>query len=87
METRTYYLNEVTLDYNKRLFTTKKISRSEDAASVAREMYKHSNCNLDLKEYFFVIFLNKAQIKFKKYNTIGNVFLVNLWFFELIYKS
>jgi DNA repair protein RadC len=61
MESKPNFLNEITLHYQKQLFSTKKVSSSQDAATIAREMYSHSGCALELKEYFFIMLLNRAN--------------------------
>ncbi len=55
------HLNEITLEYTKRLFSNTGVKCSSDAANVAREIYGNTNSKIDLKEYFFVICLNRAN--------------------------
>lgn len=55
------FINEITLGYTKKLFTHSKISSSDFASKVAREVYAHTGSNIELKEYFFALFLNRAN--------------------------
>lgn len=61
------YLNEISLDYNRKLFSLVKITNSKDAATISREMYQHSKSKIDLKEYFFMMLLNRTN------NVIGYI--------------
>jgi DNA repair protein RadC len=61
MKTRTNFINELTINYNKKLFCSKKIYTSCDAERVIREIYSTSNSTIEVKEYFFIILLNRAN--------------------------
>ena len=54
-------LREITIKYHRKMKQSSKISKSEDASSVARQIYKLSGSNIELKEYFFVMFLDRAN--------------------------
>ena len=56
------YLNELVINYNKKLFNNTSVNTSCVAAKIAREIYKQTQSNIDLKEYFFVIILNRANL-------------------------
>jgi DNA repair protein RadC len=55
------HVNEITLNYKRRTLDLGKINCSQDAFKVATSIYQKSHANLDLKEFFFVIFLNRAN--------------------------
>lgn len=54
-------LNEISIKYTKQLAINKKITGSNKAYEVAKSIYNLTGSNMDLKEYFFVIYLNRAN--------------------------
>jgi DNA repair protein RadC len=56
-----YFINEVTVQYKKVTFTNQKILSSADAAVIAREVYQKTDSHIELKEYFFILLLNRAN--------------------------
>lgn len=54
-------VNEITIKYKHRKILGDKITSSKDAHLVARKIYKQSDSNISLKEYFFIILLNRAN--------------------------
>lgn len=54
-------LNELVVKYKPKKFTFPKVSCSNDAYGIARKVYELSNCELELKEYFFLLLLNRAN--------------------------
>ena len=61
MKSQANFINELTINYNKKLFCSKKINSSHDSERVAREIYSISNSSIEVKEYFFIILLNRAN--------------------------
>jgi DNA repair protein RadC len=61
MKSQANFINELTINYNKKLFCSKKINSSHDSERVAREIYSITNSNIEVKEYFFIILLNRAN--------------------------
>jgi DNA repair protein RadC len=61
METTETYLNELSITYTKKLFNQVSIKCSRDAELVIRDMYNHTKSEIELKEYFFIILLNRAN--------------------------
>jgi len=61
MSTKSHHIREISVRYEKKLVNTKGIRSSLDAANTAREIYDHTESHLELKEYFFCIFLNRAN--------------------------
>ena len=61
MKTAKNFINEVQLEFQKKLFSTNKITSPADAAELSREIYISTNSRIELKEYFFVIMLNRAN--------------------------
>ena len=61
MKTLDTYLNEITVSYSKKQFTSTTIKTSANVQEVARQMFDHCNCQMELKEYFFIILLNRAN--------------------------
>ena len=55
------FINEVHLDFQKKLFTRNRVTCSDVVAEVAREIYTTTNSKIELKEYFFMIMLNQAN--------------------------
>jgi DNA repair protein RadC len=53
------FINEVHLDFQKKLFTSNRITCSDVVADVAREIYTTTKSKIELKEYFFMIMLNQ----------------------------
>jgi len=61
MEAENKYLNEITVSYSKKRFTSTAVKSSKDVQAVAREIFNKCKCQLELKEYFFIILLNRAN--------------------------
>ena len=55
------FINEVQLEFEKKLFSVKKVTTSADAAEISREIYHATYSKIELKEYFFIIMLNRAN--------------------------
>jgi DNA repair protein RadC len=55
------FLNEIRIEYTQKVFSSTTIMSSEAASKVAREMYEITESKLELKEYFFMILLNRAN--------------------------
>jgi DNA repair protein RadC len=61
MKNQTTFLNELSINYNKKLFSNTTINNSRTAELVIKEMYHQTSSNIELKEYFFIILLNRAN--------------------------
>jgi DNA repair protein RadC len=61
MKTTQNFINEVQLEFQKKLFSKNRITSSSNAAALAQEVYRKSNACIELKEYFFVFMLNRAN--------------------------
>jgi DNA repair protein RadC len=61
METTNNFINEIQLEFQKKLFSRNKITTPGDAAEVSREIFIASYSRIELKEYFFMIMLNRAN--------------------------
>lgn len=61
MKTNETYLNELSITYNKKLFSDIIIKNSNTTELVVREIYKQTSSEIELKEYFFIILLNRAN--------------------------
>lgn len=61
METTETYLNELSISYHKKLFSHTSIKNSKDAELVIRDIYNQTSSEIELKEYFFIILLNRAN--------------------------
>lgn len=61
MKTKTNYINELTINYNKKLFSSNRITCSKDAEQIIREIYFKTSSKIEVKEYFFIILLNRAN--------------------------
>lgn len=61
MKTNETYLNELSITYNKKLFSDITIKNSNTTELVVREIYKQTSSEIELKEYFFIILLNRAN--------------------------
>lgn len=61
MKTNETYLNELSITYNKKLFSDITIKNSNTTELVVREIYKQTLSEIELKEYFFIILLNRAN--------------------------
>ena len=55
------FINELSMSYTKKLFSCTMITCSKDAETVAREVFFHTDADVGVKEYFFVILLNRAN--------------------------
>jgi DNA repair protein RadC len=55
------FINEVQLDFQKKLFSKNKITSSNSAAELSREIFNATKSCIELKEYFFVIMLNQSN--------------------------
>lgn len=54
-------VNEIFIKYKHRKILGDQISHSAAAYSVVKKIYKQSGSNIQLKEYFFVVMLNRAN--------------------------
>lgn len=54
-------INEISLVYNQRVCSIKQVSCSDDAANAAREFFQKNDNQITLKEYFYIILLNRAN--------------------------
>jgi DNA repair protein RadC len=54
-------ISEISLVYERKKCSYEKITCSIDASEAARSFYLGNNAQLDLKEYFYVILLNRAN--------------------------
>jgi DNA repair protein RadC len=61
MKTKTNFINELSINYNKKLFSTNRINCSHDVEQIIREIYTQTSSGIELKEYFFIMFLNRAN--------------------------
>ena len=61
MKTTSTYLNELSITYNKKLFSNTSINNSNTTARLIREIYEQTSSEIELKEYFFIILLNRAN--------------------------
>ena len=61
MKTTSSLLNELSITYTKKLFSNTSITNSKAANSLIREMYQHTSSEVELKEYFFIVLLNRAN--------------------------
>lgn len=61
MKTTTTYLNELSITYNKKLFSNTTINNSNTTEKLIREIYEQTSSEIELKEYFFIILLNRAN--------------------------
>lgn len=61
MNTTENFLNEISIQYNKKLFSRLKIKASVDVEQVARQIYAVTDSQIEVKEYFFIILLNRAN--------------------------
>jgi len=55
------FLNEIHIQYNKKLFSSTCIKTSSDVHLVAKEIFSNTDSQIELKEYFFVILLNRTN--------------------------
>lgn len=55
------HIHEITVQYSKKSYSEGSIKRSKDAEDAAREIFKLTNSQMELREYFFIIMLNKAN--------------------------
>ncbi len=54
-------INEISVSYTKKQFTSTTIKTSAQAYEVAKEMYSAGKCQMELKEYFYIMLLNRAN--------------------------
>jgi DNA repair protein RadC len=54
-------LNEISISYTKSSNTDISITTATKAVEVARQIYTLSECNMDIKEYFFILLLNRSN--------------------------
>ncbi|MCB0478237.1 MAG: JAB domain-containing protein [Crocinitomicaceae bacterium] len=54
-------LNEIQLSYKNKVAKKPKITCSQVAREVVQNIYKEVKCEMDLKEYFFIVFLNRRN--------------------------
>lgn len=54
-------IKEISLSYKSKECSVEKISCSIDAYETARQIYQKSECEIELKEYFYIILLNRAN--------------------------
>lgn len=61
MTTNQSNINEISVSYKMNKLSGRKITNAELADTYAREMYYQTGCEIELKEYFFIILLNRAN--------------------------
>ena len=61
METTTRFINEIAIKYTRRTFTNTSIKNSLEASHFIREVYNTTESEIELKEYFFILLLNRAN--------------------------
>lgn len=61
MKAATNYLNEITIQYEKKLFGNFAVKTSKDAEIIAREIYAITGSKIEVKEYFFILLINRAH--------------------------
>jgi len=54
-------VNEITIHYKRKSWDQDKITNSQKAYVLARKAYNETRSLLDLKEYFFVLYVNQAN--------------------------
>lgn len=54
-----FTINEIKLSYRKQEFFTKRITSSMDAYNISREIMLKDECEPELKEYFYIMLLNR----------------------------
>lgn len=52
-------LNEISIKYSLGNKVSKSITNSKEAAELVREIYQKTESHLELKEYFFILLLNR----------------------------
>lgn len=55
------FINEITVSYKKKHFNLGIVSCSNDAMLIARQVFTFSRAQISLKEYFFVLLLNRSN--------------------------
>jgi len=55
------YLNEITIQYSKKSFGNTSVKTSSDAEIMSREIYSITESQIEVKEYFFILLLNRAN--------------------------
>jgi DNA repair protein RadC len=55
------FINEISVTYKRKELGSPIVDSAKVAASVAREIFELSGCQMDLKEYFFVLLLNRRN--------------------------
>ena len=61
MKKETTFLNELSINFHKKLFSNTSVKDSQTAELVIREMYHQTSAEIELKEYFYIILLNRAN--------------------------
>jgi DNA repair protein RadC len=61
MENSLTSINEIGVSYKRKTLKNTSIKNSLDIYGFVREMYKSTSSNPDLKEYFFIVLLNRAN--------------------------
>ena len=54
-------INEVTIKYTRREFANTSIKNSLEVSNLIREVYNTTESEIELKEYFFILLLNRAN--------------------------
>lgn len=61
MSTTESVINEISIQYKRQQFSERRITSAEDAERIAREVYAQTDSQINVKEYFFVLLLNRAN--------------------------
>jgi len=61
MNTSSNFINEISISYSKKQFNSKTVNTSQIAHEASREIFECCNCQIELKEYFFIVLLNRAN--------------------------
>ena len=54
------FLQEIKVDYKKN-FGNETVGNSKKASDIFRQAYSKTNCNIALKEFFFIVLLNRSN--------------------------
>lgn len=61
MKTPINHLNEITVSYEMKKLSNKKIVSAKSFQTVLRDIYECTKSKMELKEYFFIVLLNRSN--------------------------
>jgi DNA repair protein RadC len=61
METKSHFINEISVSYKRSQLNNATVNNSQATCQLIKDIYNQTQSELELKEYFFMVLLNRAN--------------------------